>query len=67
MCWLPFLSCKIAPPETFDPKRKQSKFLLFLNANGISYDICKMLKGERYKIYIATIDLLCMSLSGGFP
>ena len=46
----------------FDPKMRLSKFLLFLNANGISYEVCKMLKGERLmnKIGTATDDLLCL-------
>ena len=35
------------PPEKFDPKMKRNKFPLFLNANGISYEVCKLLKGER--------------------
>ena len=68
--WLPLLLYKIAPPEMFDPKMKWSKFQLFLNANGISYEVCKMLKGERliYKfIGNAIDDLLCMSLSGCCP
>ena len=52
----------IAPPEIFDSKMRLSKFLLFLNANGISYEVCKMLKGERLinKIDTATDDLLCL-------
>lgn len=35
------------PPEKFDPKMKRNKFPLFLNSNGISYEVCKLLKGER--------------------
>ena len=55
----------VAPPEIFNPKMRQSKFLLFLNANGISYEVCKMLKGERLinKIDTATDGSLCISLS----
>ena len=39
---------------------RQNKFLLFLNANGISYEVCKMLKGDRFNKQIidtATGDL----------
>ena len=35
------------PPEIFDPNMKMNKFLLFLNAHGISHKVCKLLKGER--------------------
>ena len=37
----------IDPPQRFDPKMKRNKFLLLLNANGISYKVCKQLKGEK--------------------
>ena len=35
----------IDPPEKFDCKMKTNEFLLFLNTNGISYEVCKKLKG----------------------
>ena len=41
--------CHTAPPEIFDPKMRRNKFHLFINANGISYEVCKMLKGKRGK------------------
>ena len=45
---------------------KMNKFLLFLNANGISYDVCNILKGKRLNLDImirfndAATDLSCM-------
>ena len=36
-----------APPERFDYEMKSNKFFLFLNANGISYEVCRKLEGER--------------------
>ena len=38
----------IDPPQKFDPKMKSNKFLLLLNANGISYKLCKKLEGEKW-------------------
>ena len=37
--------CYIDPPQRFDHKMKTNKFLLLLNTNGISYKVCKKLKG----------------------
>ena len=33
------------PPEEFSTKMSNKQFLLYLNANGIYYDVCKELKG----------------------
>ena len=33
------------PPEEFSTEMSNKQFLLYLNANGIHYDVCKKLKG----------------------
>ena len=33
-------------PEEFSTKMSNKQFLLYLNANGIYYDVCKKLKGK---------------------
>ena len=35
----------IEPLEEFSTKMSNKQFLLYLNANGIYYDVCKELKG----------------------
>jgi hypothetical protein len=32
-------------PEDFSTKMSKNEFLLFINANGIRYNVCKKLKG----------------------
>jgi hypothetical protein len=34
------------PPEEFSTKMSNEQFLLYLNANGVHYDVCKKLEGE---------------------
>ena len=34
------------PPEDFSVEMSDRQFLLYLNANGIYYDVCKKLKGK---------------------
>ena len=38
--------CALDPPDKFDSKMNNNKFLLLLNVNGISYKVCKKLEGE---------------------
>ena len=46
------------PPEEFCTEMSNRQFLLYLNANGIHYDVCKKLKG-KLEIYNAIIKLHC--------
>ena len=45
------------PPEDFSTEMSNKQFLLYLNANGIDYDVCKKLKGRR-EIYIIMLTIL---------
>ena len=44
------------PPEEFSIKMSNRQFLLYLNVNGIHYDVCKKLKG-KLEIYNAISKL----------
>ena len=35
----------VEPPEEFSTEMSNRQFLLYLNVNGIHYDVCKKLKG----------------------
>jgi hypothetical protein len=53
------------PPEEFSTKMSSKQFLLYLNANGIDYDICRKLEGKLEKHHHITFyyrDIL-LSLS----
>jgi hypothetical protein len=47
------------PPEEFSTKMSSEQFLLYLNANGIDYDVCKKLEGKleihRHIYYISLL------------
>lgn len=44
-----------ALPEKFDHNMKDDEFSLFLNANGISYKVCKKLKGETIRMQLLAL------------
>ena len=52
------------PPEEFSTEMNNKQFLLYLNANGIHYDVCKKLKSKynHNKINVVTL-LIMLSLS----
>ena len=47
--------CALDVPEKFDSKMNTNRFILFLNANGISYNVCKRLEGETV-VFKSTVD-----------
>ena len=52
----------IEPPEDFSVEMSDRQFLLYLNANGISYDVCKKLKGKVENTMLRYIMLLYLNL-----
>ena len=40
------------PPEDFSVEMTNKQFLLYLNAHGVPYDVCKKLKGKVYPVCV---------------
>ena len=52
----------IEPPEDFSVEMSDRQFLLYLNANGIYYDVCKKLRG-RIEIHNVTFYYVVIIIS----
>ena len=50
----------IEPPEDFSFEMSDRQFLLYLNANGIYYDVCKKLRGkiETHNVTLHYLNLI---------
>lgn len=55
--------CMIVPCQEFSFEMKQSELLAFLNSKGISYKVCKILKGKVEQSQYAIGLKQCLSIA----